>query len=340
MPADPDVYGYALVSVAPSPVRPGYGGFNIKLYGRDSVHPMSGSTRSDTRTVRTPVRAGLLGALLVLGGCSSTVLLYNNAPWLLKLQLGDYVTLTAPQDDMLDATLQELALWHRESELPHYQDTANRLAESIQDGLTRQEISDAMYQFEDIRRRMAERLIPPISEFLHTLDADQVKEYRAAVLENIEEDREEMAIAPAQRLAERFEKTVERLEDWVGTLSGEQLTSLRPAFAGIPDRRDYYLNRREQRLEQFTQFMQDSPSPDRIDAYLREIYLREPSAEERAKLSVRAEWIDFFLVLDQSLTPEQRKHALGELSGYANDFAELHLSLHAEQLADSGERDR
>src|SRR5574343_350171 len=62
----------------------------------------------------------VLPALLVLGGCSTTRLGYEQAPMLLTWWLDGYLDLDSPQAAQARQQLQAVQGWHRRQELPAY----------------------------------------------------------------------------------------------------------------------------------------------------------------------------------------------------------------------------
>mgnify|MGYP000627303891 FL=1 len=59
-------------------------------------------------------------ALILLVGCSNQMA-YNHFDWLVSWYVDDYVELNNQQEEKLQAGLNSLLVWHRQDELPVYQ---------------------------------------------------------------------------------------------------------------------------------------------------------------------------------------------------------------------------
>ncbi len=273
----------------------------------------------------------LLAALTLVGGCSATALVYDNAPWLIQTRVEDYFSLSDEQEAYVEASIRELAVWHRREELPRYARALERLERDFADGISAAEYDAMMGELYDARSRIGERSLPAIARFLAGVTPQQIDEYDEAFREALEEDRERLELSPEERRERRFERLLDNLEDWFDDLDDRQIARLRELSYALPDNYGQWLAYRERRHEDFLALLRRRPGADAIEAWLRAQWIERDrhahdpqyaALRERFRADTRA----MLLEMDKVLNARQRQHAIARLAGYRRDLAELSVA--------------
>jgi hypothetical protein len=121
----------------------------------------------------------------------------------------------------------------------------------------------------------------------------------------------------------RFKRTRERLEDWVGRLSDEQLERVR-RFADTTPLFDELRDRDRKRLQaQILRIVRAREARKRLREMAEHFDSGREPAYAAASQDFRKEYFAMLLELDQTLSAEQRAKAVSRLRGFAEDFTAL-----------------
>lgn len=284
----------------------------------------------------------LAAAALLLGACSATRVAYHQAPNIAYWWLDGYVDFTEAQSPQARTDLERFFAWHRSAELPRY---AQRLARW--QTMASQDISaeQACSEFEAVRaslQRISERGVVPLSALalqLTPAQLDHMKRHQAKGDETFE--KEFLRGSPAQRLARRLDRAVDRYETLYGTLSDAQRQQLGTGLqqsAWDPQRSQAERQRRQAALLQtirevqashataFTASGSRTPPPAAVAA-LRgwsQGLLDSPAPGYAAySAALVKDGCAQFAALHNSTSAEQRARAVGVLRGYEQDMRAL-----------------
>ena len=279
---------------------------------------------------------GLLGVVLaglLLQGCSAVKLAYNNAPELAYWWIDGYADLDDAQSLRVREELARLQQWHRANELP-------RIAELLQK--TRQmALADATPEqvcnlFADARKRIdavVAQAEAPVVSIAMTLRPAQLTHMEAHFAKGNAEWQEEWASgSPSDRQARRLKASVERSEQFYGTLEERQLAVLRTAIqqSGFDPQLSYTERLRRQR--DLLQTLREAgatprPTPAQATALLRATLERSVTSPDPAYRAYAERAITdscrTFALLHNSTTPAQRERAARRLGAYERDAREL-----------------
>lgn len=249
---------------------------------------------------------------------------YNNADTLLRWQANSWFDLHGELAEERDRRIAAFLAWHRAQALPQYARLAEEAARRLERGLARADLEwayDAVFgQMREALRAAAREAAP----LLDRLEAENLSHFETRLAEdNRKFAREYLRPPPEERRERRLRRTVERLEDWVGGLSEEQLRRVRRYNERAP-LADEMRAREHQRLQrelvamlrarEATRKLADwAPNWDRD---------REPAYAEAIR-RIRTETMDMLLDLDRMLTGEQRRAAVARLRSWAADFEHL-----------------
>jgi hypothetical protein len=268
---------------------------------------------------------GLLLVIGLLGSCSSTSLLYNNAPWLVSSQIDDYFSTTSIQEQQLDHDIEMFFKWHRHQELPEYANAISSFNQQFADGLTRVELTGLFDRLVAARIRFTEASLQSASQFLASIDNEQLERFDREFREKIAEDRERTELSIEEQRQENYDRLLDTLEDWFGDFDEQQQSALRLVSDARPDNYAQWLDRREQRHQTLLEFLRGKPEAPVIKTYLHSRYV-EALKQNRGRLqeTTRCYWISAILKIDKIITPAQRQRAIRKLDDYRQDF--IHLS--------------
>lgn len=266
-----------------------------------------------------------LALLALLAGCAGALrIAYDNADAFARWKADSYVNLAGADSDELDERIDAFFAWHRARALPQYAALAREAARRLEDGLSQ---DDLVWGYDSLVGQGAESLRAAAEDL-----APLVDRVGAAQLESIErglaEDnrrfaKEYLRGSEEERRKRRVRRTVQRLEDWVGRLSEEQVARVRLYAERVPEV-DALRDRDRRRLQAgFLDIVRAGQARERLAGYLAGWQAGRDPAYAAASDAFRRELQALLLDLDRTLTPQQRARAIARLHGYADDFAAL-----------------
>lgn len=266
-----------------------------------------------------PALAGLASLLLV--ACSATQLVYDNGATLLRWRATSYLDVHGRQAQDLERRIDAFLAWHRASALPQYAELAEACARRIERRLTRADLEwgyDAFRVQLEQSLRAASREIAPM---LDTLTPEHIAHFEQRIAEDNERFAEEHLDGDeAARRARRMERTVTRLEDWIGPLSAAQravvrrYSSFAPLTAGLRAR-----DRRRRQAALLSIVRARSAQRELADWAARWDRGREP-AYAAASRAHREAAFEMLLAIDRTLSTEQRGTATARFRRFAQEF--------------------
>lgn len=166
----------------------------------------------------------LLLTLALLSACSSTRTAYRYADWGVTWWVDDYVTLTNEQEQQLAKDLNNLRQWHCTAELPRYRQWLHELVRDTRSGdLDRGKVSYHQERLFDFLPGLLEQAAPTATNMLASLSDEQVAELARNMARNHGEMEEKFLLgSPEARAEARAERTMERIENWLGPLNNRQ----------------------------------------------------------------------------------------------------------------------
>jgi hypothetical protein len=166
-----------------------------------------------------------LSLLLVLVGCSSLTLAYQQLPLLAGFWANSYLDLDSEQRDRLKVQLRAWQAWHRREELPHWQALLREAQAALDGGFTR----EALLSLERGARASVERSLaqaaPLAGPVLASLRPEQWHHLQKEMDDKTAEwrERHDGRGGPGER-AKRYTTNLER---WLGNLDRATLKQAR-----------------------------------------------------------------------------------------------------------------
>jgi hypothetical protein len=276
--------------------------------------------------------AAVLLAGLCLSGCSALKLTYNNAPEVGYWWLDSHVDFRDDQTPVVRAGLTDLLAWHRANELPVLvgllEDAARRASDAV-------EPAEVCVFGEALRERLlatARQAAVPTAGLVKSLDDDQLRylegKFARLNASYAKDWLEGGADGPRRR---RYDKDLERFEDFYGRLDAAQRALLRE-FADRsvfdPRRADAERRRRQREVLEWLRDPAHRAAPEAevraaIDAFARRSLRPETGAWHEYQQALQQENCRKVAMLHAVMRPEQRERAAGRLRAYAQDLREL-----------------
>jgi ribosomal protein L20 len=262
-----------------------------------------------------------------LAACSLATIAYNNASTVLGYALGDYVDLTAQQEDWLRARVEKLVAWHRTNELPAYRRTIEETRLRVAGPVSAEDMNALYESGRTFAGRAIDRALPDIAEFLSQLSTEQIAKLETKFAKENEKLAREARSGDETLKKKRLERYLERFEGWMGDLSIEQKTQIRTVVSTLPSLEEYRLADRKARQAEFLKLIKQRPEPAIFQRELRQLILQPELKRDPA---YTAEWDrqqKEILILGATMvsgaSAEQRQRIQKKLSGYANDISIL-----------------
>lgn len=279
------------------------------------------------QSLRSLRSALLLAALFTLTACSLARLAYNNFGSVVAYAVNDYVDLTPEQEELLKTRAASLVAWHREKELPQWLRTLENARARVGAGASEADVRAAQREAQTLIERTAERMLPDAAELLARLEPAQIARLAARLEKDNRKVARETAVPADERRAKRVKRVLGHFEEWMGTLTPDQISWLRSRVMAWPLLDEMRLDDRRRWQREFLQLLETRPEPRVFQAELRALVL---NAETRRDPAYQAAWArqqadasDLAAWMVANATPAQRTRIQKKLAGYAEDLTAL-----------------
>jgi hypothetical protein len=270
----------------------------------------------------------LTAVLLALFACSTVKVAYNNIDLYLLWKAEDYFALDSGQRAQLKAELAALAAWHRSEELGSYtavlEDTRERVGSAIGETDIEWLLSSARLRYEVLARHIASRA----AAVLTSLSPAQLARFEA----KLQRENEEFAaayvdVSPEMQRRQRFERTVELMEEWVGSLSDVQRTRMEQLSFDLPLTSGLRNADRQRRQQALVALLKQHRTSETLAPAL-EVWMiawdqGRTHEYEAVSGEARRRTVAMVLELERSLSPTQRSRLQSKLGRYAREFESL-----------------
>ncbi|MFA0038657.1 DUF6279 family lipoprotein [Vibrio sp. 10N.261.52.A1] len=164
----------------------------------------------------------LLLVCFLFVGCG-TKFAYNNISWFAVSYIEDFVSLSNSQESELEARLDSLQAWHKETQLPLYIEQIEVLQSINRSELSPAFIVEQSEQIKNHIRTIVNKFSPDIYALSMQLNPKQDSEFLKNFRKKQQEFYEERLSLNDDDSRERYrERIEERLERWLGSVSKEQ----------------------------------------------------------------------------------------------------------------------
>ena len=275
----------------------------------------------------------MLAAWLLLSGCSTIKLVYNQSDDLLYWWLDGYADLQDGQKQFTREALSDLQRWHRQQQLPEYIALLKRMQTLAPQDITPAQVCAVTEDMKDSFIRLLRHVEPATAQLAVQLSPDQLRSVRKRFDKTNKDWRADWLEPNAEdRLRYRTKQATNRLEDFYGRLDKPQREALQQWLSTSQFDPVLSYADRERRQADTLQTLQriaqeGTTKPDQAQALLRGLVDRSfTSPNERFRSYSKALWqenCEGFAKLHNSTTPAQRQRLVETLRGYETDFKTL-----------------
>lgn len=282
------------------------------------------------RTTLGVVSLVLVG--LLLAGCSTVKLAYNQAPQLLSWQLNRYLDLSQPQAERVRDELADLHRWHRDTLLPEHAGLLQKLRQQLPAPMSAEQACRAYADLRTQIDQLLARAEPSLVWLASDLSEAQIRSLQKKQADSNADWKKEWLDPPPDKLREhRYELLLSRTEDFYGTLQAPQKAALRSYIAQSsfdPQRTYAERQRRQQDLVQvLRKIAEERGNTEQARTLLRGYLARLNTSPDAAYQRYAARLVDEgcagFALLHSAMTPAQRLQAVASIGAYEQDFITL-----------------
>ena len=265
-----------------------------------------------------------LVVVALLAGCSGVRMVYDNADTFIRWRALQFLDVHGEQEDEFDERIAGFLRWHRAHELAKYARDAEDAARRLSRGLSREDLVWGYDAFVAHGRESLRAAADQMAPMLDRLTPEQVRHIEQRLAEeNRKFAREHLRGSERERRERRGKRIVERLEDWLGTLSKAQIEAVTQYSARAPLLEEMRERENKRLQAEVVAIIRAHEARKR----LAERIVNYEKGRDPAYLAARAanvhEFGTLLLEVDRLATREQRARAMAELRRYADDFRTL-----------------
>jgi hypothetical protein len=272
----------------------------------------------------------LLLLLGQLGGCGIISLGYNYSDVYLRYTINSYASFSKEQKAEIHQDVDEFMRWHRKVMLPEYVAFLRALQHKVESGTALSADEVKLYRLR-VRNLYVSTLQPtviPAADLLSGISEAQIREMAESFTrENNKQKDKELSGSEEDRVKLRSERTIDFIENLVGSLNDKQLEQLREANAKLPFATEIYLRLKEDNQKHLLEMLTDKEGKDEVANFL-SLWLLMPEKfrkpEEQDQLQAFEQGSDGLIAeIYAMLTERQKNKLLKNITHYADTFQEL-----------------
>jgi hypothetical protein len=284
-------------------------------------------------SVRSRLRCWIIAACVVLlAGCSTLRLAYNQAPHLLYWWLNNYVDFEPEQGERARDAVAEWFRWHRATQLADYTGLLAAAQQQILQDVTPPQVCKWA---DDLRRRLDVAYghgVPALAETVRSLRPDQIGRIERRHRKGDEEFRDDyLQPTRAEQLEAANKRTLSRVEFIYGRLNEPQRALLARGIAESPFDAQRWFAERQARQREIVETLRklhaERAEQPRFEAALRTFAAHAAQSPRSAyrdyQTRLLAHNCQLLANLHNITTPEQRRHGADKLKGWEDDLRAL-----------------
>ncbi len=269
---------------------------------------------------------------VLLQGCSTIKLAYNQAPHLAYWQLNNYLNLSETQTDRVRDELGGLHQWHRDTMLPLHAELLQRVQQQLPSAMSPEQ---ACRTYEAVRTQIDKVITqaePKLAWLAAQLTDAQIRNLQKKQADsNAAWKKEWVDVTPEKLREQRFKQLSSRAETFYGPLGEPQRAALRAFIAQSSfDPQHTYaerLRRQKDLVHVLQKIAEDRANTAQAQTLLRGYIARfntsPDAAHQRYARALIEEGCEGFARVHNTMTPAQRLKAVQSVKGYEQDFLVL-----------------
>ena len=266
---------------------------------------------------------------VLLQGCSTVKLAYNQVPHLAHWKLNSYLDLSDAQTERVRDELGDLHQWHREKMLPRHAELMQKVQQQLPSTLSPDQAC-SMYgemrvQFDKVLSQAEPKLVWLASQ----LSDAQIRHLQKKQAEsNADWKKEWVDVNPEKLHAQRFKQLLSRTETFYGSLQEPQKAALGAFISDStfdPQRSYAERLRRQKDLVQVLQKIAEDRTNTELTRTLLRGYIARFNASpdavyQRYAKALVEEGCEGFSRMHNAMTATQKLKAVQSVQGYEQDF--------------------
>ena len=273
--------------------------------------------------------AALAACGVLLQGCSTVKLAYNQMPHLAQWKLNSYLDLSDAQTERVREELGDLHQWHREQMLTRHAELMQKVQQQLPSTLSPEQAcsmyGEARVQFDKVLAQAEPKLVWLASQLSDT----QIRHLQKKQAEsNTDWKKEWLDTTPEKLHAQRFKQLLSRTETFYGSLQEPQKAALGAFISDStfdPQRSYAERLRRQKDLVQVLQKIAEDRTNTGLTRTLLRGYIARfnaspDAAYQRYAKALVEEGCEGFSRVHNAMTAAQRLKAVQSVQGYEQDF--------------------
>ncbi len=284
------------------------------------------------RRVLVKIAAAIIGATLLLTGCNTPKLAYNNAPQLTWWWIDSYLDIASEASPRVKDALDQWFQWHRKTQLADYASFMASVGARTDGPITGAQVCG---WFEQMRVKLTpafERAYDTAADIVPLLGPTQITALEKKLAKNTADFRKDyLQPDPEARRKAAAKRSVERAETFYGKLDDAQRAMVEAAVAATPFDPALSFTERERRqkdlLAALRQWLADKTDRAQIAAGIRTLAQRAETSPDPAYRQYAARLTEyncrFSAELHNSTTPKQREALRRQLKEWEETLLSL-----------------
>jgi len=265
---------------------------------------------------------------VLLSGCSTLKLVYNQADEAVYWWLDSYVDLTDKQKPLAKDALRQLHLWHRQNQLPEYVALLQKVRAWAPHDIQPEQVCAVTQEIQNSFISALQQIEPDATKLISQLSEPQLQRIRKKYDKLNQEWRGDyLDVSEEKRLRNRNKQLLNRLEDFYGSLDAPQREAVQQWLKKSTFNPTISFKERQRRqadaLQTFTRITHSgsqlvNSSQSQLRAWVDRGFTPPDEAVHAYGQTLRQENCDGFAKLHNSTTRAQRERLAENLINYEN----------------------
>lgn len=274
------------------------------------------------------MRKWILAFLIFSASACTVKTLYNQLDWWLADQLQSYVELNDEQQRTLSRHIDQTLLWHKSSQLPLYVKWLQDFKTTIANQPTAAVIEQNLEQLQDFMRTIRAHAAGELAVLLPSLSAAQRQELYAGMEEkNAEFADEFIHLSREQQLAQYIERTQDRFDEWLGSLTTEQQALIKASAEQVRPLASEVLQTRRRWQMEFRRVLDGHKDSDTTTQAMHTLFvnverLRSEEYQKGMQHNQRV-FTQLIVTIARGMTQAQHEYFNSKVDNYSRHFTEL-----------------
>ncbi len=239
----------------------------------------------------------------LLSGCSTFSFLFERLDWLVNWKLDQMFELRSDQEDVLRTDVLQLQSWMREEGFPATIRELESLVVLWEQGRSEAAYEHLMVASRELRQRYLSAMHDGVIRFSLSLDERNAARYREYAEAQMDEWFES-----TRSVEDKVEREVERLEDWFGHLSDQQVRIIADWASLVANEREIRIRNHVNWREAYLQAALDRDAQG-LSSWLGDLSLFWTADYRHLRAHNHAQRKRLVFELFPTLSPRQRQHA-------------------------------